>query len=427
MTSLRVDRDRLRGDLEALGRIGAHPEGGVTRLAFTDEDARAREWIRARMEEAGLEVRSDPAANLFGRREGRQPDAPVLLAGSHLDTVPRGGIFDGALGVLAALEAVRTLDDEGTDLRHPVEIVVWSDEEGIRFGPGVFGSRAFAVGIGAPELERTDEGGTTVARALEAFGGDPGALDGPLCEPGGFAAYLELHVEQGPVLERSGIPVGVVEGIVGIGRWRVTLRGAANHAGTTPMAERRDAVVAAGRLAARARDLIRATPGDPVGNVGWIRAEPGAANVVAGRATLPVELRALDLDVVERLAERIEDAAREIGEEEGVEVEVRQTGRVPPALTHPALRDALDRAAEEAGIHARRMPSGAGHDAQAVVRAGIPTGMLFVPSRDGISHAPGEWTEWEDCARGAEVLYGALRIVDREGAPNPDSYTEASP
>lgn len=412
-SSLNIDPRRLRQDLEELARIGAGPEGGVTRLAFSPAEKAARQWMEEKMEAAGLAIRTDPAASLFGRLRGRDPRAPVLLLGSHLDTVPGGGRFDGALGCVGALEVARTLMEADISLTHPLEVAVWSDEEGARFGPGVFGSRAFTTGIDAAELEIVDQDGVDLASALREFGGDPDRLDEARRDPGKVACFLELHPEQGPILEREGTSLGVVEGIVGISRWQVTVEGAVNHAGTTPMEERRDALVAAARLAERVRREIRRSEGEPVGNVGWIQAEPGVTNVVAGRATLPVELRALDQEVVEALWTRIEDGAREIAEEEEVQITARPTGREPPGLSDPSVSRVLEEAAREMGASCRRIGSGGGHDAQVLARAGIPMGMVFVPSQGGISHSPREFTAWEDCARGAEVLFRAVRMLDR--------------
>jgi len=398
--------------LTELAEIGRSPEGGVSRLGFSDADRIAREWIMKKMEEAGLEVWVDQAANIHGRRSGSDPSLPVILFGSHIDTVPQGGWFDGALGSLSALEVLESLEEAGTLTRHPLQMVVWSNEEGVHYGKGIFGSRAATVGPDPGELDETDEEGVPLSTWLRRFGLDPERIDTARLHAKDYLAFLELHVEQGSVLYRRGIPIGVVQGIVGIRRYEVTLQGAANHAGTTPMTERHDAMWAAARLIQAVREEVMAKPGAQVGNVGWLRASPGAANVVPGLVNMPIELRDLKAEVMDDMIARIRLRAEVISSETGVAVSIRQTADDQGSPTDPAIQDVIEKVAGKAGWATLRMPSGAGHDAQSLGRFGIPIGMIFVPSKDGISHSPKEWTEWDDCARGAEVLYRTVLELD---------------
>jgi N-carbamoyl-L-amino-acid hydrolase len=408
-----VNGDRLRDLLVSLSRFGANPEGGVSRLGFSKEDQAARGWLLERMREAGLEVWVDPAANIHGRRPGSEPSLPVLLFGSHIDSVPQGGNFDGDVGTLGALEVMLTLRDQKAQTRHPLEMVVWSNEEGVHYGKGLFGSRAAARGPDEGELREKDEQGVALSEWLRRYGVNPARIADARLDPRAVAAYLELHIEQGPYLERAGVQIGVVEGIVGIDRYHVSARGFANHAGTTPMDERKDALVAASRLVQAVREEVMAKPGRQVGNVGWVQVSPGAPNVVPGLVRLPIELRDLRRDVIDGMAGRIRARADAIARETGVTVVMERYSTDEPAPTDEGLRDLIEAEARAAGYTTLRMPSGAGHDAQSLGRAGIPIGMIFVPSKGGISHSPLERTEWDDCARGADVLYRTLRALDR--------------
>jgi N-carbamoyl-L-amino-acid hydrolase len=408
-----VNGDRLRDLLVALSRFGANPEGGVSRLGFSKEDQAARGWLLERMREAGLDVWVDAAANIHGRRPGSDPSRPVLLFGSHIDSVPKGGNYDGDVGSMGALEVMLTLRDEKAVTRHPLEMVVWSNEEGVHYGKGLFGSRAAARGPDPGELEAKDEQGVALSEWLRRYGLNPARIAEARLDPRAVAAYLELHIEQGPYLERRGMQIGVVEGIVGIDRYHVTVQGFANHAGTTPMDERKDALVAAARLIQAVREEVMARPGRQVGNVGWIQVSPGAPNVVPGLVRLPVELRDLRREVIDDMAARVRARTEAIAREAGVTFGMERYSTDEPAPTDGGLRDLIEAEAKGAGYTTLRMPSGAGHDAQSLGRAGIPIGMIFVPSVAGVSHSPQERTEWDDCARGAEVLYRTLRALDR--------------
>jgi len=408
-----VDGGRVKGLLLALAEFGKNPEGGVSRVGFSKEDQAARAWLAERMKEAGLEVWVDAAANIHGRRAGTDAALAPILFGSHIDSVPKGGNFDGDVGSMGALEVMLTLRDEKAATRHPFEMVVWSNEEGVHYGKGVFGSRMAARGPDPGELEAKDEDGVPLAEWLRRYGTDPARIAEARLDPRRVASYLELHIEQGGVLHRGGVQIGVVQGIVGIDRFHVRLEGFANHAGTTPMAERKDALVAAARLILAVREEVMARPGRQVGNVGFVQVLPGAPNVVPGSVRLPVELRDLKREVIDEMAARIRARAEAIGKEAGVTVIMERYADDEPALTDPGLQDLIETTARAAGYSTMRLPSGAGHDAQSLGRAGIPIGMIFVPSKDGISHSPREWTEWDDVTRGAEVLYRVLHALDK--------------
>jgi hydantoinase/carbamoylase family amidase len=390
----------LAADLEAAAQIGADG-GGVSRFAWSPELAQANGWLVARLEELELETEIDSAGNVFGRWNAGEGSA--VLIGSHLDTVPRGGRFDGALGVLTALDAVRTLRAEGVEPRRPLWIVSFNDEEGARFQTGMLGSRAFCGDLDLDDWRRRG-----VAEAMAAAGFDFDRLPSArgVDEVG---VYIELHIEQGPVLEQSGEDIGVVTAITGLFGLRVRLLGMANHAGTTPMDARRDALAGAARVILALRDEARARD-DMTANVGVISAEPGGFNVVPGAAEFTIDVRSPTPEGFARAEELARGIVDRIASEEGLEVEVALTHRKEPVALDGALQDVLAAAAEAEGANYRRMPSGAGHDAM-VLAHHVPAAMLFVPSRDGISHSPAEFTPPEQCELGSRVLTRAVRSL----------------
>jgi allantoate deiminase len=388
----------LAADLEAAAAIGAD-DGGVSRFAWTPELAAANEWLIGRLEELGLTTEIDPAGNVFGKWEAGEGNA--VLVGSHLDTVPRGGRYDGALGVLAALEAVRILRQAGVEPSRSVWVVSFNDEEGARFRTGMLGSRAF---VGECELEEWRARG--VGEAMAAAGFDFERLPDArgIDEVG---AYLELHIEQGPVLERDGFDLGIVTGIVGLLGFRARFLGEANHAGTTPMELRRDALAGAARAVLALRDEARARE-DMTANVGVIAAEPGGFNVIPGAAEFSIDVRSPTAQGFARAEGFVGEALAVIADEERLGLELSETHRLEPVPLDPALQELLDRAAEAEEARHVRLSSGAGHDAMILGRH-VPAGMLFVPSRGGVSHSPAEYTAPEHCELGARVLARALR------------------
>jgi N-carbamoyl-L-amino-acid hydrolase len=363
------------------------------------------------MKDAGLQVRVDPAGNIFGRRAG-SAQLPVILFGSHIDSVPHGGNFDGPLGSMGAIEVIRTLNERRVTTRHPLEVVIWTNEEGPHFGISALGSGVAAGVLGPEILDRKDDEGLTVADWLRRYGQDPSRLTDARIAPGALAAILELHIEQGPVLEETKTQIGVVSGIVSLKRWKCVATGFANHAGTTPMNRRKDALAAAAKHLLAVRDIVRGQPGTQVGTVGYMRAEPGAPNVIPGRVEFPVELRDLDAAKIERMWQQIKQQLAQIDREEGVETRCEVINDIPPALSDPSIQNAIRDAARSAGLSTADVPSGAVHDAGEISKI-APMGMIFVPSRDGISHSPQEFTSWEDCANGVEVLYRSVLLLDQ--------------
>ena len=406
----RVNFPRLKADLEALGRIGRAPGGGITRPSFSDADMEARRWFQGRLREAGLEPRLDGAGNITAR--SGDGGGPAVFLGSHLDSVPNGGMFDGALGTLAALEALRVVRERGLRLKRPLELVAFTDEEGA-FG-GFFGSYAF-TGALTPEMVRAqqDVRGLRLADAMARHGLDAMRAPAARRDPAGIHAYLELHIEQGPVLERLRLPIGIVETICGIRRWAVTMRGRADHAGTTPMDARKDALVAAADLVVRAHRLgLEAAPHGRA-TVGVLRADPGVANIVPERAELILELREQDPAALEALAARGAELAAAAARAWGLEVEIAPLLRIDPVPMAPAVQAAIAGAAQALGLKAHRMPAGAGHDAQVVGRV-ARAGMVFVACRDGRSHSPLEHADDAACENGANVLLHAALALANE-------------
>ncbi|WP_367123886.1 Zn-dependent hydrolase [Streptomyces phytohabitans] len=411
---LRVDADRLLTHLDRLRAVGATGDGGVTRCAFGREDVEGREFVAALMREAGLDVSVDAAANLVGRRPGRLSAAPPLVLGSHLDTVPGGGAYDGAYGVLAAVEVARTLQENGVVLDRPLAVVAFSNEEGTTGTPAMFGSRAMAGCTEPGELELPVAGqDRTLAEALDAAGGDSRRLGSVRREPGSVAAYLELHIEQGPVLTGSGTAIGVVEGISGRLTAEVTVHGQANHAGTTPMTDRQDALLAAAELITRVPLLTGPDGLVRVATVGDCAVSPGAWNVVPGRARLVVDLRDMSEEALVAALGRLRVMADDTAERTGTRIEVAEVQRVSPTPCDPRRQESVRRTADALGLSHVTMPSGAGHDAQWMARV-APTGMIFVPSEGGSSHVPHERTVPADIANGADVLLGCTLLEGME-------------
>jgi hydantoinase/carbamoylase family amidase len=397
-------QNSVAASLEALAQIGAGPDGGVTRVAWSRELFAAYGWMGDQLRELGLEVEIDAAGNLIGRWETGTGTA--VAVGSHLDTVASGGRFDGALGVVAALHAVRLLQEEGFEPERPLWVVAFMDEEGTRFNSALFGSRAF-TGEDVGDLgDRTDADGVTLRDAMAAAGFDLDRV-ATAARVGDIGAYLELHVEQGPVLEADDIDIGIVTSIVGLRGYRVRLRGQANHAGTTPMHLRRDAFAGAARIALALRDQARCREG-VTANVGRISVEPGGANVVPGVADFTIDVRAATAGGLGELERVVEETVTRVAAEESLEVDLQPTFALEPLELDPVLVDAVERAARAVGATAMRLPSGAGHDAMLVGRH-VPAAMIFVPSRGGISHSPEEYSHPGQVQVGMGVLAATLR------------------
>jgi N-carbamoyl-L-amino-acid hydrolase len=414
--AVRTDARKLRERLETLSTFGRPAGGafadGVSRVAYSDADIAGRRYVMAQMQAAGLQPRIDPAGNIFARRSGAD-NVPPILFGSHIDSVPSGGNFDGDLGSLSALAVLEALEAAGVRTRHPLEMVVWAHEEGFAFGRGLACSRIAAGDFKPADLDEVWNG-LRRGDAIRRIGGDPDRMAEARRPKGSHHCYLELHIEQGGTLDRSGVPIGVVEGIVAIDRFDAKITGVANHAGTTPIVERHDALLAAAHLTVAVRDAVTRVPGRQVGTVGHIEATPNSPNVIPGFARISIELRDLSPGTLVTMMDDIRARAREIAANTQTTIEFTQTMQAAPAVATPEVQLAIEAAAKAAGLQTSRLPSGAGHDAQMMALVG-PMGMIFVPSVGGISHAPQELTRWDDCARGADVLLGAVLEMDRVG------------
>lgn len=400
--------ERMEARIKALSKFGANADGGVDRVAYSQADIEGRAYITSLMEELGLELRVDTGGNIIGRRQGREPNLPPILFGSHTDSVPGGGNYDGDVGVISALEVIDLLNAAGHVTRHPLEVVVFSNEEG-----GLVGSLVMIGALKPNALDVVSHSGLTIRDGIDVLGGDSEKLAEAALKPGEIKAFIELHIEQGAILDEAEIEIGVVEGIVGIRWWDVTIDGFANHAGTTPMNRRRDAMVAAAHLTLAVNQVALEMPGRQVATVGRIRAEPGAPNVIPGRVVMSLEVRDLELEKMEQVFAEIEKRAAGIADQTGTSIRFDLIDvDSHPEPTDPRLRKIIARAAQMYGYSYRLMPSGAGHDAQDLATIAA-TGMIFVPSRGGISHSPKEFTSPRHMANGADVLLGTVVAIDQ--------------
>ncbi|HEV8676513.1 MAG TPA: Zn-dependent hydrolase [Methylomirabilota bacterium] len=405
--------ERLAADLRALERF-TRPDRPYTRRAFSDEDRAARAWLADAMATAGLAVTVDAAANVIGRRPGR-PAGPALVLGSHLDTVEEGGRFDGIAGVLAALEVARCLEAGGRALARPLEVVNFTCEEPSDFGLSTIGSRAMSGTLDPATAARlTDAAGRTLAAAIDSVGGRAARLDEARRAPGTLAGYLELHIEQAPLLDRAGIPVGVVTAIAAPSRFRVTVRGRQDHAGGTSMDVRRDALAAAAEVVLAVERLARQAGRGMVGTVGALDVRPNMVNIVPGQVRLLADFRGIDAKAIAETLGRFEAAVSEIAARREVAVEADAIVREQPLTISPPMVEHAVAAAEAVGVPYRRLTSGASHDANHMAALG-PIGMLFVPCRDGRSHCPEEWAEPDHLAAGTRVLLELVLRLDALG------------
>ena len=404
---LRVNAARLNQHLTELSQFGKNPQGGVSRVAYSDADRQGREYVMGLMRTAKLDTSMDAAGNLIGRRAGSDTSLKPVLFGSHIDSVPEGGNFDGDVGSLGAIEVAQTLAENNITTRHPLEVVIFQNEEG-----GLIGSEAMIGVLIDKELDHVSSSGKTIREGISFIGGDVSKLASVKREKGSIAAYLELHIEQGGTLEAEHLDIGVVEGIVGINQWNVTVEGFANHAGTTAMNNRRDALLAAAKFIEAVNRIVTSVPGRQVGTVGKIQAFPGAPNVIPGKVVLTLELRDLDAAKIQMLYQKIRGEADQIAQASKVTFDFKELNTNIPAPTDPRIRSIIDNSAKELGLTTKQMPSGAGHDAQDMARL-APVGMIFIPSIGGISHSPKEFSRPQDIENGANVLLGALMKLDK--------------
>ncbi len=407
--TLQINSERLQKNLSTLATYGKNQNGGSDRIAYSIHDIAARPFIKQLLADAGLEVSVDFAGNIIGRKAGKNPNLKPISMGSHIDEVPNGGDYDGPVGVLGAIEVVQTLQEAGIQTEHPLEVIVFTNEEG-----GVIGSRALVGGLSEAALQAKSNAGITHAEGIRLLGGDPNKISSVARAKGDIAAFLELHIEQGGNLDSKKLDIGVVEGIVAIEWWEFTFKGKANHAGTTPMDARKDPLLPAARFILAVNEVITRDKGRQVGTVGKIQAFPGAGNVIPGEVKLNLEIRDLSSEKIWKLYAELEAIAKELALESGSSLGIQHIEVASkPALADPEIRKIIKQEAEKLGMTTLSLPSGAGHDAQEMARI-APMGMIFIPSKDGISHAPEEYSSPEAIANGAKVLLHTLLELDRE-------------
>ena len=404
MAKLETKVERIQKDIESLARYSQVQGIGCTRYTYTKEFAQARDYIVSQMKAAGLSVREDAVGTVIGRMEGQDPSAPIIMTGSHFDTVKTGGRFDGAAGVVAALEAARTLHEEGFVPRRPIEFVALPEEEGARFGGGLFGQ------LYENELENyKDSQGVSMAQAMKDYGLDPARADEARRKKGEIDMFLELHIEQGPVLENEKIDVGVVEAIVGIKCLTVYVHGRSDHAGTTPLNMRADTMLSAAKAIVAGTHRAKALNDGTVVTFGRVETVPGAFNIVAKETVFDIDCRSKTLESVDQVIAAVRSSLEQSqAENPGLSFEMVEKLTAQPVLVKPEVQELLEQQAREAGISTRKILSGAGHDAM-VMGSLCDVAMIFVPSKGGRSHVPEEWTDYEDLGKGAELLCRCLR------------------
>lgn len=404
---LKVSEQRLLSRISALAKFGQDANGHGYRVAYTKGDIEGRAWFMNLMKNAGLSPTIDAAGNIIGKRKGKNPLLKPIAFGSHIDMVPDGGNYDGTLGSLCALEVIEILNENNVVTEHPLEVIIFANEEG-----GTIGSMAMVGGLTKEGLRQKSQMGLTMVEGIKAIGGNPDTIPSCIRKKGDLRAWLELHIEQGGILEQENIEIGVVEGIVGIVHWEVTVEGFANHAGTTPMKLRKDALLAASKFINEVNEIALSIEGHHVATVGKIEALPGAYNVIPGKVVLGLEIRDLSVEKIEMLFTKIKNGATTIANATQTKISFeRQANESKPALTDKTLQQAIDTSAKAMGLRRKYMQSGAGHDSQEIARI-APVAMIFVPSIGGISHSFKEFTKTVDMVNGANVLLQTILAVD---------------
>ncbi|TDQ17519.1 N-carbamoyl-L-amino-acid hydrolase [Algoriphagus boseongensis] len=405
---IKINPDRLHQSLITLATFGKNAQGGSDRVAYSKYDMEAREYVKGLMEEAGMEVSVDFAGNIIGRKQGRNPNLKPIAFGSHIDEVPNGGDYDGPVGSMSAIEVVKTLSERRLFTDHPLEVIIFPNEEG-----GVIGSRALVGSLSKDALQVTSSSGLTQYEGIKLLGGNPDRIQEVKRNPGDLTAFLELHIEQGGNLDRENLDIGVVEGIVAIEWWEFTFKGKANHAGTTPMNMRNDPMLPAASFILAVNETVKSYEGRQVGTVGKIQAFPGAGNVIPGEVKLNLELRDLSSEKIWMIYQALEKKAKELASASQTEISIQHIDVAStPAIADSKIREVIKTEAEKLGFSTKSLPSGAGHDAQEMARI-APMGMIFIPSKNGISHAPEEFSSKQDIANGANVLLGTILALDR--------------
>ncbi len=402
-----ADGDRAMARIQELGRLVKPAAGVMRRVAFSAGDIAARNYVIGLMKKLKLAVRVDAAGNIIGRREGNNEELAPIAFGSHTDAVPNGGMFDGDAGVVAALECIGMMNEHNIRTEHPLEVIDFVDEEG-----GLTGSQAMVGGLSADRLQLVTNSGKTISRGISDLGGDTAHLASAMVKKGAIAAWLELHIEQGANLDKTGKDIGVVQGIVGLGTWAVTVRGITNHAGTTPMPIRKDPMVTAARFILVVNETVLGISGSQVATVGKISALPGASNVIPASVTMSLDVRDLSREKLDSVFHLIQHKADSLEEKYGTPIEFVSEHQSLPAITDSRIRDMITQSATAAGLTTLALPSGAGHDTQDMAKI-APSAMIFIPSKGGISHSPEESSSASDLAHGITVMYHTLLNMDK--------------
>ncbi|RST57600.1 Zn-dependent hydrolase [Siminovitchia terrae] len=404
-----IDPTELAEKLAELAQIGKTEEEGVSRFPYTDKERQAKQLFSEWMKKIGLTVREDAIGNLLGRLEGEEPALPVVLTGSHLDSVPNGGVFDGPLGCVSSLLAIKALIQSNIPLKRSIELVVFVDEEGARFNNSLFGSRTMMGEVKKEDLKRfKDKNGNVLYEAMQENGFDPEHISSAFRNPDEIHAFLELHIEQGKRLEAEEKNIGVVNGIAGPVWMSFVFYGETDHAGNTPMEYRKDTVAAAGEFILAVEKIPRKYSETAVATVGKMHVFPNGTNVIAGKTELMVDARDIDENARDKILEALKSSAQRIAQKRGLSVEMKEEVKIPPVIVPDTIQDIIRSAAEKSGLTTITIPSGAGHDAM-IMGKYVPSGMVFVPSHNGKSHSPEEWTFLSDCVSGVQVMKEALK------------------
>ncbi|ARD49020.1 Zn-dependent hydrolase [Sporosarcina sp. P33] len=412
-SNIKMNTERIKGDISILANIVDQDRPLYTRRPFTGEYLKSRKWLKEEMEKAGLTVSVDAASNLIGERKGSRPELPPIMIGSHTDSVVGGGRFDGIIGVLGGIEIARQLDEQDVRLEHTLLIVDFTAEEASEFGISTIGSRGMVGNLNKEILERVNHDGITLREGLEQLGGRPSELEKEKKKNGDISLYLELHIEQGPVLEQTGHELGAVTGIVGIRRYKVTCHGQANHAGTTPMNMRADALAAASEVILSIEYVANQSYSTQiVGTVGRLFVEPNASNVVPGKVVFDFELRSLESDVLDEAIENIGQSIDSIAVKRTLDITIEPLSVSDGIIINEDVVEGVFHSCQEVGS-SLRLPSGAGHDANQIASI-APVGMVFVPSQNGVSHSSDEWTDYELVTKGIQALWNTLIYFDKQ-------------
>ena len=405
---LRVDHKRLNNNFIILSKISSVEFGNLSRVAYTDADIDGRKYVMQLMKSAGMDVYIDEGGNIIGRLKGKDNDLPPIAIGSHIDSVPEGGSYDGNVGSLSAIEVAHTIRENNYTLNHPLIVVIFQNEEG-----GLFGSKIMTTGLTNEELGLRSSSGFTIKEGIKRIGGNLNKLQDAKLKRNEWTAYVELHIEQGAFLYDENLEIGIVEGIVGIKQWDVIINGFANHAGTTPMDKRNDALYAASLYVQSVHEIGKNTPGNQVATVGMIKPFPGAPNVIPGKVNASLEIRDLDEKKIDSIYKKIKRSTKKIAKKTGTTFQFKQTINIVPEPTNGKIRNEIFDASNDLKLKSKFMPSGAGHDAQEMAQI-CPIGMIFVPSKNGISHSPKEYSSPEDISNGANVLLHTVLKIDEQ-------------